>query len=93
MARYTFICSNESCEYKHGFSMNFTSTEEGKLCHICNSQLKNVNVSELAKKEVMSASIVSGVGEIESKIGKHSDFRDLMRAIKKGSPGSNMRDY
>ncbi len=92
MSKYTFICSDESCEYKHGFSMNFIPSEENKFCDICNKQLKVVTTSDL-KATNSSASIVSGVGDIEGKISKHSDFRDLMRNIKKGSPGSNMRDY
>lgn len=93
MARYTFICSDECCEYKHGFTMNFVPKSEGKLCNICGKELKVVSTSELAAKTNQSASIVSGVGEVESKMGQHKDFRDLMKAIKKGSPGSNMRDY
>ncbi len=89
MARYTIICSNEECTYKLNFTMNYIPTTEGKTCELCQSPLQAVDVATTASNT--SAALVSGVGCITSKIP--GDFKDLLKSIKKGSPGCNMDKY
>ena len=89
MARYTIICSNEECTYKLNFTMNYIPTTEGKTCELCQSPLQAVDVATTSSNT--SAALVSGVGCITSKIP--GDFKDLLKSIKKGSPGCNMDKY
>lgn len=92
MARYTYICENEDCNYKHGFSMNFKPDESpDKVCSTCNEQLKVVDTSTIVKQGPQSAALLSGVGDINSRLS--GDWRDMMQNIKKANPGSNMKDY
>lgn len=89
MTRYTIICSNKECTYKLGFSMNYVPDTEGKLCDLCGSSLEAKDTSTTSSNT--SAALVSGVGCITSKIP--GDFKDLLKSIKKGSPGCNMDKY
>ena len=92
MARYTYICENTECNYKHGFSMNFVPVESvDKVCNVCDKPLKVAETSVAAAQQNNSAAIVSGVGEINSRLS--GDWKDLMNSIKKGSPNNNMPDY
>ena len=92
MPRYTYICENEECNYNHGFSMNFQPKEDpDRICDVCGVELKVVDKSTIQGNTRSSASIVSGVGDINSRLS--GDFRDMMQSIKRGSPGSNMPDY
>lgn len=92
MARYTYICENTECNYKHGFSMNFVPVESAdKVCNVCDKPLKVAETSVAAAQQSKSAAIVSGVGEINSRLS--GDWKDLMHSIKKGSPNNNMPDY
>ena len=91
MSRYTYICENVECNYKHGFSMNFKPDESpDKVCTVCKNPLKVADYAT-ATSGGLTPSLVSGVGDVNSRLS--GDFRDLMQSIKKGSPGSNMKDY
>lgn len=92
MARYTYICENNECNYKHGFSMNFVPVESAdKVCNVCDKPLKVAETSVAAARQSNSAAIVSGVGEINSRLS--GDWKDLMKSISRGSPNNNMPDY
>ncbi len=92
MARYTFVCPDETCSYKHGFSMNFEPKEsEDKTCDLCMQKLKVVDAATVNPPATKTPGLLSGVGDINKRLS--GDFRDMLQAIKKGSPGSTMRDY
>jgi hypothetical protein len=63
---------------------------EGEKCDLCGSDLTSSDVAN-TPKAMASAALVSGVGCITSKIP--GDFKDLLKSIKKGSPGCNMDKY
>ena len=90
MSRYTIICTNVECTYELGFTMNYVPKTEGKKCDLCGSDLTSSDVAN-TPKAMASAALVSGVGCIASKIP--GDFKDLLKSIKKGSPGCNMDKY
>lgn len=87
MSKYTITCT--SCEYKIGFNMNYVPNVEEKVCDACGAPLQAVEVSSMNTNN--SAVLVSGVGEINSRLP--GDFRNLMQSIKKGSKNCNMKDY
>ena len=90
--RYRITCSNApECSYQESFTTNYIINTENKECPECQSKLSCNEDGITNKGGNSSASLVSGVGEINSRLP--GDFRDFMQSIKRGSPGCNMRDY
>ena len=89
--RYRITCSNApECSYQESFTTNYIINTDNKECPECQSKL-SCNEDGINKSNQSSAALVSGVGEVNSRLS--DDFRDFMQSIKRGSPGCNMRDY
>ncbi len=90
--RYRIMCSNVPvCSYQESFTTNYIINTDNKECPECQSKLSCNEDGITNKGGNSSASLVSGVGCITNKIP--SDFKDLLKSIKKGSPGCNMDKY
>ena len=91
MTRYRTLCSDtEHCKEQSKFTTNFVPRVENKVCDKCGKPLTYTD-DTISQKTNESAALVSGVGCITSKIS--CDFKDLLKSIKKGSPGCNMDKY
>lgn len=89
--RYRITCSNApECSYQESFTTNYIINTDNKECPECKSGL-SCNEDGKTNSTNTSAALVSGVGEINSRLP--SDFKDLLKSIKKGSPGCNMDKY
>lgn len=87
---YKAFCVNDECEYiinrSWAFKPRFIDDE---ICPRCQSSFEVREVED--EGSPVSTALVSGVGQINKRVG--DDFRDLLQAIKKGSPRSTMKDY
>ena len=89
--RYRITCSNApECSYQESFTTNYIINTDNKECPECKSGL-SCNEDGKTNSTNTSAALVSGVGCITNK--RPSDFKDLLKSIKKGSPGCNMDKY
>lgn len=89
MAKYRKTCTQ--CEYRENFTATFVMTvRDDEKCPECGSVIQCIEDNKIAAGN-KTAALVSGVGDINSRLP--GDFRDMMQRIKKGSPGSQMKDY
>lgn len=87
---YKAFCTNEECGYIKNRSWSFIPRSiSEEHCPRCQSAYEVREVEDEGLPS--SAALVSGVGEINSRLG--GDFRDLMQKIKDNSPRCNMKDY
>lgn len=87
---YKAFCVNEECGYvlnkSWAFKPNFIADE---VCPRCESKYELRVVED--DRNIASSSIINNRGELHNKVG--TEWCDLLRRIKKGSPHSNMKDY
>lgn len=87
---YKAFCVNDECGYIINRSWSFKpSFVEDEVCPRCQSAYEVREVEDEGLPT--SAVLLTGVGEIYSRCP--TEFRDLLRKIKKGTPRNNMQNY